>query len=89
MIITALAIASIAWFYFDRKDAEKSEEIIKREKQDNIRDYCLTVINSCKTHEQLHAANKLAKNCVHKQYINVDDYLKLIKQIWSKHNAIH
>ncbi len=89
MIITALAIASIAWFYFDQKDRKKSQLITRRENESNTTDYCLTVINSCKTHEQLHVANKLAKNCVHKQYINVDDYLKLIKQIWSKHNAIH
>ena len=89
MLITALSAAALIWLYFDRKDAKKSQEIIKREKQDNILVYCLTVINSCKTQAQLHTANQLVKNCTNRGYIDLNDYHILIKRIWSKHNAIH
>jgi hypothetical protein len=89
MLIPTFTAAALLWFYFDRKDEQKSQEIIKREKQDNIRDYCLTVINSCETRAQLHTANQLVKNCTNKGYIDLNDYHVLIKRIWSMTNAIH
>lgn len=89
MLIPTLTAVALLWFYFDRKDAQKSEGIIKREKQDSIRDYCLTVINSCGTRDQLHAANQLVKNCTNKGYIDFNDYHILIKRIWRMTNAIH
>ena len=89
MLITTLTAAALLWFYFDRKDAQKSKEIIKRESQDGIFNYCVTVINSCKTQGQLHTANQLVKNCTNKGYIAASDYHILIKQIWSMTNEIH
>ena len=89
MLITTLTAAALLWFYFDYKDAQASKEIINREKQDDILNYCIAVINSCKTQGQLHTANQLVKNCTNKGYIAVNDYHNLIKQIWSMTNEIH
>ena len=89
MLITTLSAAALIWLYFDRKDAKKSQEIIERENQGSIIGYCLIVINSCKTREQLLSANRLVRNCTNKNYIDLNDYHILIKRIWSKHNAIH
>ena len=89
MRITTLSAAALLWFYFDRKDAKKSQEIIERENKDKILAYCLTVISSCRTDAQLFSATQLVKNCTNKSYINLNDYHALIKTIWSKSNAIH
>ena len=76
------------WFYFDRKDAKKSQEIIKRENQRKNERYCLKVIDSCETQMQLVSAGRLVRNCTNKGYIDLNDYHVLIKRIWSMTNAL-
>ncbi len=88
MLETTLTASVFLWFYFDRKDAQKSQEITKREKQCEISRYCLKVLDSCKTHEQLFSVTKLVKNCTNKGYVDRNDYHMLIKRIWSMHNAL-
>jgi hypothetical protein len=85
MFLTLSLSAIGLWFYFDRKDAKQCN---KAEISTNTALYCIKVIDSCKTLEQLHVANQLVKNCLNKNMITLNDYHRLIKKIWSMQNAI-
>ena len=88
MLLTTLTAAAFIWFYFDRKDAKKSEQIIKYEWQTDNALYCLKVIKSCLTIDQLIVANKMVRNCAGRGYIDLNGYHILIKRIWIIRNAI-